>query len=491
MNPWIEIAFLAIGLALGAFAAWVLRRGAEAAAQARAGGAAEVQRVRLEQQLDDGAKERSALHARLGEAEARAAQLQATLDAVARERAQFEERAARIPMLERHNQELLASERTLNARVAELGKELEAARVQAAEIQKSLLEAREQFTQQFELLAGRILEEKSKAFVARNEEALGQLLTPLRDKLKEFQEKVEHAYAQEGKERFALGEQVKQLMQLNNVLSQDAQNLALALKGDSKAQGNFGEIILEDILEKAGLVRGMHYDAQTGIKDNEGQSHVIPDVVIRLPGDRNLVVDSKLTLPDYRLFASAAEEPDKAAALKRHLGSIRAHVKALSQQNYQALYGLASLDFVVMFVPLEPAFAVAVTNDAELFHDAWDQNVLLVSPSTLLFVVRTVAYLWRQEDQSKNAKAISSRGAELYDKLCGFVADLQKVGERLDQAQQSYYDARRKLSEGPGNVIRQAEMLRELGVKPTKALPPKLSGQPSDEPAELLDQSQA
>jgi DNA recombination protein RmuC len=197
----------------------------------------------------------------------------------------------------------------------------------------------------------------------------------------------------------------------------------------------------------------------------------MPDVVIHLARERHLVVDSKMTQPDYRAFASAENEDDRIGVLERHLTSIRGHNKALSEKNYQTLYGLKFLDFVVMFVPLEPAFMLAVTNDRELFQQAWDKNVLLVSPSTLLFVVRTVAYLWRQEGLSRNAKEISNRGAELYDKLVGFVSDLQKVGERIQQAQNCYNDARKKFSEGNGNVIRQAEMLKNLGVKPTKALP--------------------
>lgn len=261
------------------------------------------------------------------------------------------------------------------------------------------------------------------------------------------------------------------LTQLNNTLSQDTQNLTHALKGDRKAQGNWGEIILDNVLEKAGLLRGQHYERQGSIKTDDGQAHVIPDVVIKLPGDRHLVVDSKMTLPDYRAFASAESDDDQAAALKRHLISIRTHIKGLSEKNYQTLYGLKSLDFVVMFIPLEPAFMLAVTNDSELFQNAWDKNVLLVSPSTLLFVVRTVAYLWRQEDLSRNAKEISNRGAELYDKLAGFVVDLQNVGKRIQQAQNSYNDASKKLYEGNGNVIRQAEMLKKLGVKSTKAMP--------------------
>ncbi|MFH1961949.1 MAG: DNA recombination protein RmuC [bacterium] len=344
-----------------------------------------------------------------------------------------------------------------------------------------LNQAKEQMKQEFENLAQKIFEEKGKTFAEQNKTNLDLILNPFRQQITDFKQKVEEVYTNEGKDRSSLSEQVKQLIQLNNALSQDAQNLTLALKGDRKAQGNWGEIILDDVLEKAGLCAGQHYDRQGSVKSEDGQSHVIPDVVIHLPGDRHLVVDSKMTLPDYRAFASAESEDERAAALKRHQTSIRSHIKVLSEKNYQSLYGLKSLDFVVMFIPLEPAFMLAVTNDRELFQQAWDKNVLLVSPSTLLFVVRTVAYLWRQEDLSRNAKEISSRGAELYDKLVGFVADLQKVGGHIQQAQDSYNEARKKFSEGKGNVIIQAEKLKLLGVKPSKSLPSQWVGAAMEE----------
>lgn len=377
----------------------------------------------------------------------------------------------------------LSAEKTI---VATLTQELAAERSQSQEKLALLEQAKQALSDQFKALASEILDEKSKKFTEQNQANLGQLLTPLREQITDFKTKVEEVYVNEGKDRSALTEQVKQLLTLNQTLSQDATNLTLALKGDRKAQGNWGEIILDDVLEKAGLMRGQHYERQGHVKSEDGQTHVIPDVVVRLPGDRHLVVDSKLTLPDYRAFASADSDDERAAALKRHLGSIRKHIKGLSDQNYQSLYGLKSLDFVVMFVPLEPAFMIAVTNDAELFQQAWEKNVLLVSPSTLLFVIRTVANLWRQEDLSRNAKAISDRGAELYDKLVGFVTDLNKVGERIEQAQSSYQDARKKLSEGHGNAIGQAEKLKKLGVKPSKQLPAQWVAQAIDEPLPAL-----
>jgi DNA recombination protein RmuC len=288
--------------------------------------------------------------------------------------------------------------------------------------------------------------------------------------LQEFQGKVEQFYDTEGKERSALGQQVSHLMQLNKTLSDDAKNLTLALKGSAKSQGNWGELILERVLEASGLRRGVEYDVQESHSREDG-SRAQPDVVIHLPQDRHLVVDAKVSLVAYEEYASADDDAVRAAALKRHTDSVRAHIRGLSEKNYQALYGLKSLDFVLMFVPIEPAFMLSVSQDNQLFMDAWNKNVLLVSPSTLLFVVRTVAHLWHQEAQSRNAQEIAKRGAELYDRLCAFVGDLEKVGERLRMAQDAYCDAFAKLSTNKGNVIRQAQMLKELGVKPTKSLP--------------------
>ena len=387
-------------------------------------------------------------------------------------------RSRRIAELEQSVQQAATQREALLGQVAEaraqereLAKQLELEGRQAQEKLQVLLDARQEMQAQFKALANDLLEEKSKRFTEQNQVNLGQLLGPLGERIKAFQAKVEEIYVNDTRDRSALGEQVRLLTQLNNTLSQDTQNLTLALKGDRKAQGNFGEIILDDVLEKAGLIRDQHYVRQGGVEDGQGGTS-IPDVVIRLPGERFLVVDSKMTLPDYRAFSEAQDDAERASALKRHLASIRAHIKGLSEKRYQALYDLKSLDFVVMFVPLEPAFAVAVTHDSELFQHAWERNVLLVCPSTLLFVVRTVANLWRQEDLSRNAKDISAQGAKLYEKLVGFVADLDEVGKRLEQAQLCYSDARRKLREGPGNLIGQAEKLRKLGIKPSKSLPP-------------------
>lgn len=331
-----------------------------------------------------------------------------------------------------------------------------------------LTEAKKALSDQFETLASGILEDKSKRFTEQNLANLTALLTPLRERIAEFQTKVEDVYVKEGKDRSALAEQVRQLMELNQNLSEDAKNLTRALRGSSKAQGSWGELVLERVLEASGLRNGEEYTVQGSITREDGK-RALPDVVIHLPADRNLVIDAKVSLLAYEEFMQAEEEAARLGATKRHLDSVRTHIKGLSERNYQTLYGLKSLDFVLLFVPIEPAFMLAITGDRELFMDAWKRNVLLVSPSTLLFVVRTVAHLWRQEAQTRNAQEIAKRGSELYDKFVGFVEDMAGLGTRLTQAQREYDQAYGKLVGGRGNLVGQAEKLKELGVRPTKS----------------------
>lgn len=381
-----------------------------------------------------------------------------------------EAKAERLPQLEGRLIESEQQVTALNAQVAALSTQLTQERNQSKEKLALLQGARDELTLQFKTLANDILEEKSKRFSEQNQQSLGQLLDPLKTKLQEFQGKVEQVYVQEGKDRTALAEQVRQLMELNRTVSQEANNLTKALKGSNQAQGNWGELVLERVLESSGLRKGEEYDVQESHTLADGR-RLQPDVVVHLPEDRHLVIDAKATLIAYEDYANAEDEKHRDAALKRHLDAVRTHIKGLSDKNYQDLYGLKSLDFVLMFIPIEPAFMLAVTHDRELFMDAWNKNVLLVSPSTLLFVVRTVANLWRQEAQNRNAQDIAKRGAELYDKLAGFVEDMESLGNRLSQAQKDYDGAINKLSTGRGNLIRQAEMLKKLGVKPSKSLP--------------------
>jgi len=383
--------------------------------------------------------------------------------ATLRERAKQNERLpAEIDNLRGQIKESVAEREKLKIEMATLGTTLEAERKQTPEKVAFLNE-----------LANQILEDKSKRFTAQNQENLNQLLGPLKTKLQEFQQKVEDVYDKEGTARTELTTQVKQLMDLNQQLSQEAHDLTRALKGSGKTQGDWGEVILERVLEMAGLRKGQEYEIRETYKREDG-SRAQPDVVIHLPENKHIVVDSKVSVTAYTDYSRADSDPDRKAAIALHLDSVRRHIKELSEKNYHTLYDLNSLDFVIMFVPVEPAFMLAISEDGGLCESAWKKNVLLVSPTTFLFVVRTVAYLWRQEQATRSVREIAKRGAEFYDKLVGFVTDLAGVGNRLRQASQSYESARNKLVEGQGNLIRQAEMLRELGVKPTKALPQDL-----------------
>ena len=479
---------LVAGLGLGLALARSRTRAAVDAAVAQSGHAAQLELAQARERLRASEQAAVALAAEVERARSETHAARADLDGARAEvlraaasEAQKHQLVAsledRVGALQRDlaaaGEQALQRSRELQAVHAELAQALtraDAERAGAQEKLQLLTEARTTLSDQFKTLANEILEEKSRRFAEQNQHNLGTLLDPLRTQLHEFKGKVEEVYVKEGQERFALTEQVRQLMELNKTLSRDATNLTNALKGSAKTQGNWGELILERVLEASGLRKGHEYHVQDSRLDEEGR-RLQPDVVIHLPEDRRLVVDAKVSLVAYDRFMAAEAEDERTASARAHLDSVRQHIRGLSAKRYQDLYGLKSLDLVVMFVPIEPAFMLAVTHDDALFMDAWQRNVLLVSPSTLLFVVRTIAHLWRQEAQSRNAQDIAKRGAELYDKLAAFVADLQKVGAKLKDAQSAYEDAEKKLSTGKGNVIRQAEMLRGLGVKTAKALP--------------------
>ena len=478
------LAALVVGLVVGLRLAQARTRTTVDAALAQAGHAAQLELAQARERLRATDQAASALQAELDRARGQA---QAARDEVLRvsaseaQKAQhvasLAERVADLEQKSRDAAALLdarnATLQTAHAELAQARTRADAERAGAQEKLQLLTEARTALSDQFKTLATEILEEKSRRFAEQNQQNLGTLLDPLRTQLNEFKGKVEEVYVQEGKDRSALSEQVRQLMELNKTLSNDANNLTKALKGSAKTQGNWGELILERVLEASGLEKGRAYHVQVSQRDAEGNLQQ-PDVVIDLPQERKLVVDAKVSLLAYDQYANADSDALRAAAVRAHLDSVRAHIKGLSAKNYHALYGVKSLDMVVMFVPIEPAFMLAVTQDESLFMEAWQKNVLLVSPSTLLFVVRTIAHLWRQEAQTRNAQDIAKRGAELFDKLSAFVGDLQKVGAKLKDAQSAYDEAEKRLSTGKGNVIRQAQMLKELGVKSTKALPAAL-----------------
>ncbi len=482
---------LFIGLLAGALASWLVQRERLAAAVRQANTENQIELARVSERLSGVQEEGKRGALELATLQQQATQWRDQLDVSRDERAQMQERAnglsEKLVAVQREKDELamlrdqLTQEhRRLSNQVAELNTQLQAERSQNEEKLQLLKNAEEQLSNRFKTLASEILEDKTKRFTEQNQTNLNQLLEPLKVKLTEFQGKVEEVYVNEGKDRSALAEQVKQLMALNNQLSKDAHNLTSALKGQAKAQGNWGELILEKVLEASGLRKGHEYDVQESHTRDDG-SRAQPDVVVHLPEDRHLIIDAKMSLTAYEQHANADTDIQREAALRRHIDSVRAHIKELADKNYQQLYGIQSLDFVLMFIPVEPAFMLAISHDSELWQDAWKRNVLMVSPSTLLFVVRTVAHLWRQEQQNRNAQDIASRGAELYDKLVGFVEDLDILGNRLNQAKDVYDKAYGKFTSGRGNVIRQAEMLKVMGVKPGKQLPNRLLEQDDTE----------
>ncbi|MFN4986668.1 MAG: DNA recombination protein RmuC [Burkholderiales bacterium] len=325
------------------------------------------------------------------------------------------------------------------------------------------------------LFAQELLKDQAQQLAQTNQINLSGLLTPLKIQFEQFTKEVSGLKETSQKDSSALAERIKLLLEAQQKISHDAQNLASALKGDNKMMGDWGEVILERVLEVSGLTKDREFFVQQTHASAEDQSRARkPDVVIQLPEDRFLIVDSKVSLKAYEEYFNCDDEAKKQTKLKEHLASIRAHMEGLSKKNYQGIHGDRSPDFVMMFIPVEPAFLLATGNDERLWLEGWNRHVLLVSPNTLLFVLRTVEYLWRQERVGRNAVEIANRGALLYDKFRGFVESMLSVRKNLDAASKSHEAAMRQLSEGPGNVIRQVEMMRDLGVKPDKSLPEDL-----------------
>jgi DNA recombination protein RmuC len=337
------------------------------------------------------------------------------------------------------------------------------------------------FKDQFKVLADQILEEKSTKFAKQNELNLRLILDPLGERLNEFKKKVEDTYTTEMKERVTLQEQIRQLTELNIGMQEDAKNLTRALKGDSKVQGNWGEVILQRILEKSGLTKDREYRIQVSGQNEEGR-RIQPDVIIDLPEGKQLIVDSKVSLVAFEKFSSAETNEERDKAIREHLISVRSHVRGLSEKNYQNMYEINSPDFVLMFIPIEPAFALTLQADQELYNEAIEKNIVLVSPSTLLATLLTIASIWKQENRTRNAVEIASAGGTLYDKFVGFTDDLLQLGNRITQAQAEYEKAMNKLKSGKGNLVKRADDLRLLGVKTTKQLNRDLIDDSDDEP---------
>ena len=325
---------------------------------------------------------------------------------------------------------------------------------------------------EFKLMAQTLLEEKSSRFLDLNQKNMFGLLEPLKERLKDFEKKVDEVYAAEGRERGMLRGELNKLIELNMTMSQEARNLTQALKGENKTQGNWGELVLESILEKSGLRAGYEFITQgedMQLKGENGQ-RMQPDVIVNVPGNRHIVVDAKMTLKAYEAYASAEDDARDGFA-RLHVKSLEDHITNLSGKKYHTADKLISPDFVLLFMPLEPAFALAFKLKPEIFQQAWDKNIAIVSPTTLLTTLRTVASLWKQDRQQRNALDIAKRGGLLYDKFVGLVTDFRNVGEKLEAAQKAHSDVFKKLSDGKGNIISQVEELKELGVKTEKSLP--------------------
>ncbi|MGL6021831.1 MAG: DNA recombination protein RmuC [Chitinophagaceae bacterium] len=340
------------------------------------------------------------------------------------------------------------------------------------EQKEELSQLQEKLTKDFQLIAHKVLEENSNKFSQQHKTSLDIIISPLKEKIKSFEEKVQHVYESESAQRNILKGEIKQLMELNQQMSSETQNLTNALKGNVKTQGNWGEFILEKLLEKSGLVKDREYQTQVSMSTEEGKK-CQPDVLIYLPEDKCLVIDAKTSLIAYNEFVSSENEIQKEVALKAHLQSIKNHVKELSNKNYQQLYEIKTLDFVLLFMPIEPAFSLAMQYDNTLFNDAFDKNIIIVSPSTLLATLRTIANIWRQEYQNKNAIEIATKAGNLYDKFVGFLGDLEKVGNKMNEAHNAYKDAMNKGLSGTGNIVKKMEDLKKLGVTAGKAIPSK------------------
>ena len=341
------------------------------------------------------------------------------------------------------------------------------------EINSSKKEDETRLKETFKNLANQILENNSEKFKKQNKEQIGDLLSPLGKELEQFKNKVEQTNKEHIQRNSALTEKIRSLESLNLKLSQDAINLTNALKGDSKTQGDWGEIQLEVLLEKSGLMDGVHFSTQGGYKDEEGKTKK-PDFIVHLPENKHLIIDSKVSLTAYEAYYNADDEAHKEIALKKHIDSIRNHFNELSGKNYPSLYGINAPDHVLMFVPIEPALMLALHQDQRIYLDALDKNIVLLSTSTLLATLSTIASIWKQEDQKRNVLEIAKEGGLLYDKFEGFISDLLTVGNSLKNSQESYEKAMNKLVEGRGNIIKKVENLKSLGAKTKKSLPQKI-----------------
>lgn len=361
-----------------------------------------------------------------------------------------------------------------NMKISELKTRLEETLNSAHERQTILEQSEQRLTTQFENLANRIFEHSGKKIEQQNKQSLDFLLSPLKDQLESFKKQVQDSFGQEAKERHTLTHEIRNLQQLNELMTKEAINLTNALKGNNKTQGNWGEFILSQILDNSGLRLGYEYETQVNLTNDDNQ-RLQPDVIVHLPQGGDVVIDSKVTLVAYERYFNGEDDVIKAKAMSDHLIAVRNHLKQLSQKDYHKLIGINSLDYILMFIPVEPAFLCAIDQDPSLINDALKNNIMIVSPTTLLVALRTIHNLWRFEYQNRNAELIADRASKLYDKVRGFVEDMENLGNCIDKAQQTFQSSMNKLSKGRGNVIGQIEKFRELGVEVKKPINPDLA----------------
>jgi DNA recombination protein RmuC len=404
---------------------------------------------------------------------------------LAEDRARLEAECARLPALDTalHERDLALRARAdevqaLAVRLERASTELAEERRRSEEKLALLEDARLRLAEQFKSLAQDILEDKSKRFTEQNRTNLEALLNPLREQIGGFQKRVEDVYDKESRDRVSLLKEIHTLRDLNQRIAVDAVNLTQALKGSTRTQGAWGELVLERVLEQSGLAKGREYEVQVSITGEDGRQR--PDAIVHLPDGKDVVIDAKVSLVAYERYVSAEDDAARAQALREHVASLRAHIRGLGDKAYHQLPGVRSLDFVLLFVPVEPAYMEALRAEPALFNEALERNIGLVNPTTLLTTLRMIQNVWRFEHQSRNAQEIARRAGDLYDKFVGFVQDLETVGSRLKSTQTAFDAARNKLVSGRGNVVKRAEELKALGIDASKSLP-----------AELTDQAQA
>jgi DNA recombination protein RmuC len=381
----------------------------------------------------------------------------------------IEELKQNLSKIESEREEIRREKEFLNSELTRKNTEYENLQIHNLKRDEELAKQQEQLRKDFELMASKILDEKSEKFTLQNKENIKSILNPLQEKIQVFEKKVEDTQKESISMHSALKEQLLGLKDLNQQMTKEATNLTRALKGDSKMQGNWGELVLERVLEKSGLEKDREYFVQQSFTTAEG-SRVLPDVVLHLPDNKRMVIDSKVSLTDYERYVNA-DDDDRPQFLKAHVNSIRKHVDQLSEKKYEDLYDIQSPDFVLMFIPIEPAFAIAINDDNSLYNKAFEKNIVIVTPSTLLATLRTIDTMWNNEKQQQNAIEIARQAGALYDKFEGLVSDLTGVGKKIDDAKKDYSSAMNKLVEGKGNLITSVQKLKKLGAKAKKSLP--------------------